>query len=462
MNRRQDNYTFLTSGPIPKVIGTMAVPTIISMLVTSLYNIVDTFFVGQIDTQSTAAVGVVFAVMSIIHAVGFFFGHGSGNFMARQLGAKNREAAQRMASTGMAYAVFFGLVITLVGESMLRPLALALGSTATILPYAESYMGVILLGAPVMTASLVLNNQMRFQGNAFYAMVGVVSGAIINVVLDPLFIFVFGWGVTGAAVATVVSQTCGLVLLVIMNRKSQSIRLRLRDVSLRWRYAVEIVAGGTPSLVRQTLGCIATIMLNVAAATYGDAAIAAMSIVARIPFVVFSIIIGLGQGFQPLCGFCYGAGNHERVKRAFWFSVGVGTIFLCVCTLAGWFFAEPVITVFRDDSEVIRIGTEAFRWQLLAYPLGALTMLSNMLLQTIRKPWRANILAAARRGLFFIPLILMLPRHYGLLGVEICQPVCDVLAFVLTLPILYSALRQLKGEGIDRQEVGWNQTDEFQ
>ena len=438
MNRRQDNYTFLTSGPIPKVIGTMAVPTIISMLVTSLYNIVDTFFVGQIDTQSTAAVGVVFAVMSIIHAVGFFFGHGSGNFMARQLGAKNREAAQRMASTGMAYAVFFGLVITLVGESVLRPLALALGSTATILPYAESYMGVILLGAPV------------------------VSGAIINVVLDPLFIFVFGWGVTGAAVATVVSQTCGLVLLVIMNRKSQSIRLRLRDVSLRWRYAVEIVAGGTPSLVRQTLGCIATIMLNVAAATYGDAAIAAMSIVARITFVVFSIIIGLGQGFQPLCGFCYGAGNHERVKRAFWFSVGVGTIFLCVCTLAGWFFAEPVITVFRDDSEVIRIGTEAFRWQLLAYPLGALTMLSNMLLQTIRKPWRANILAAARRGLFFIPLILMLPRHYGLLGVEICQPVCDVLAFVLTLPILYSALRQLKGEGIDRQEVGWNQTDEFQ
>ena len=279
MNRRQDNYTFLTSGPIPKVIGTMAVPTIISMLVTSLYNIVDTFFVGQIDTQSTAAVGVVFAVMSIIHAVGFFFGHGSGNFMARQLGAKNREAAQRMASTGMAYAVFFGLVITLVGESVLRPLALALGSTATILPYAESYMGVILLGAPVMTASLVLNNQMRFQGNAFYAMVGVVSGAIINVVLDPLFIFVFGWGVTGAAVATVVSQTCGLVLLVIMNRKSQSIRLRLRDVSLRWRYAVEIVAGGTPSLVRQTLGCIATIMLNVAAATYGDAAIAAMSVV---------------------------------------------------------------------------------------------------------------------------------------------------------------------------------------
>ena len=444
MSHRQDNYTFLTSAPIPRVIGTMAVPTIISMLVTSLYNIVDTFFVGQIDTQSTAAVGVVFAVMSLIHAVGFFFGHGSGNFIARQLGAKNRQAAQHMASTGLVYAVAFGLVITIVGESMLRPLALALGSTPTILPYAERYMGIILLGAPVMTASLVLNNQMRFQGNALYAMVGVVSGAVINVALDPLFIFGFGWGVAGAAVATVVSQCCGLVLLIVMNGKSDSIRFHLRDVSLKWRYVVEIIAGGTPSLVRQALGCIATIMLNVVAADYGDAAIAAMSIVARITFVVFSIIIGLGQGFQPLCGFCYGAGNHERVKRAFWFSVGEGTLFLCVCTVAGWLFAKPIITVFRDDVEVIQVGTEAFRWQLLAYPLGALTMLSNMLLQTIRKPWRANILAAARRGLFFIPLILLLPRYYGLLGVEICQPVCDVLSFLLTLPILYSALRQLK------------------
>lgn len=444
MYRHQDNYTFLTSAPIPRVIGSMAVPTIISMLVTSLYNIVDTFFVGQIDTQSTAAVGVVFSVMSIIHAVGFFFGHGSGNFIARQLGARNRQAARHMASTGMFYAVLFGLLITIVGESMLRPLALALGSTPTILPYAESYMGIILLGAPVMTASLVLNNQMRFQGNALYAMVGVVSGAVINVVLDPIFIFGFGWGVAGAAVATVVSQTCSLILLVVMNRRSDSIRLHPRSVSLKWHFVEEIVAGGTPSLVRQTLGCIATIMLNVAAGTFGDAAIAAMSIVARITFVVFSIIIGLGQGFQPLCGFCYGAGDYERVKRAFWFTVSVGTVFLCVCTVGGWFFAEPIIAVFRDDDDVIRVGTEALRWQVLAYPLGALTMHSNMLLQTIRKPWRANILAAARRGLFFIPLILLLPRCYGLLGVEICQPVCDVLSFLITLPILYSALRECK------------------
>ncbi len=449
MAHRQDNYTFLTTAPISKVIGKMAVPTIISMLVTSLYNIADTFFVGQIDTQSTAAVGVVFAVMSMIHAVGFFFGHGAGNFMARQLGAKNRQAAQHMASTGMAYAVIAGVIITIVGEWLLEPLSLMLGSTPTVLPYAERYMGIILLGAPIMTASLALNNQMRFQGNALYAMVGVVSGAVINVALDPVFIFVFDWGVAGAAMATVVSQACGLILLVVMNRRSDSIRFHWRMISLRWRYVQEIVAGGTPSFVRQSVGCIATIMLNVAAGTFGDAAIAAMSIVTRITFVVFSVIIGLGQGFQPLCGFCYGAGNHERVKRAFWFTVTVGTVFLCLCTAAGWFFAEPIIAVFRDDPDVIRIGTDAFWWQIIAYPLGALTMFSNMLLQTIRKPWRANILAAARRGLFFIPLILVLPRAYGLLGVEICQPLCDVLSFLLTLPILFYTLRQLKGDKTD-------------
>lgn len=461
MVHRQDNYTFLTTAPIPRVIGHMAVPTIISMLVTSLYNIADTFFVGQIDTQSTAAVGVVFAAMSVIHAVGFFFGHGTGNFMARQLGAKNKQAAQHMASTGMAYAVLLGIIITIFGECLLKPLAVMLGSTPTILPYAEKYMGIILLGAPVMIASLTLNNQMRFQGNALYAMVGVVSGAVINVVLDPVFIFAFGWGVAGAAVATVVSQTCGLLLLIIMNRRCDSIRLHWHHVSLRWRYVQEIVAGGTPSFVRQSVGCIATIMLNVAAGTFGDAAIAAMSIVTRITFVVFSVIIGLGQGFQPLCGFCYGAGNHERVKRAFWFTTAVGTAFLCLCTTAGWFYAHPVIAVFRDDPDVVRVGVEAFRWQLVAYPLGAITMHSNMLLQTIRKPWRANILAAARRGLFFIPLILVLPRMYGLLGVEICQPLCDVLSFLLTMPILFFTLRQLKG-GKSEPIQTWQQTNDYQ
>lgn len=438
-----DHYTELTTGAIPRVIARMAVPTIISMLVTSLYNIADTFFVGQVDTQSTAAVGVAFPAMSMIHAFGFFFGHGSGNYISRRLGTKDYDSAGRMAATGFVFALLFGLAITLAGRMLLSPLVLMLGSTPTIQAQCEAYMDIILLGAPVMTGSIVLNNQMRFQGNASMAMVGIVTGAVVNVVLDPLLILGLGMGVRGAAWATVIGQVVSFLLLLYMNRRV-TVRVDVRRFTPTLAMAGEMVAGGTPSLTRQTLGCVATVLLNVAAGVYGDAAIAGMSIVSRITFVIFSIIIGLGQGFQPLCGFSYGAGLYDRVRRAYWFCVRTGTVFLTLCAVLLFVFSHPVIAIFRDDPDVIRIGGEALRWQVLVYPMGALTMLSNMLLQTVRMPWRANILASARRGLFFIPMILILPAQFGLLGLEICQPVCDTLAFLLALPILLYSLRQIE------------------
>lgn len=443
MPRTLDHYNELTTGAIPRVIARMAVPTIISMLVTSLYNIADTFFVGQVDTQSTAAVGVAFPAMSMIHAFGFFFGHGSGNYISRRLGAKDDDNASRMAATGFVYALLFGLAITILGKMFLTPLVWMLGSTPTIQPQCESYMDIILLGAPVMTGSIVLNNQMRFQGNASLAMVGIVTGAVVNVLLDPLLILVLGMGVRGAAWATVIGQLFSFVLLLYMNRRVK-LRVNLRRFTPSLKMVVEMVAGGTPSLTRQTLGCVATVLLNVAAGVYGDAAIAGMSIVSRITFVIFSIIIGLGQGFQPLCGFSYGAGLYTRVRNAFWFCVRAGTVFLIICGVLLFVFSNPVITIFRNDPDVIRIGSEALRWQVLVYPMGALTMLSNMLLQTVRMPWRANILSSARRGLFFIPMILILPPYFGLFGLEITQPVCDTLSFLLTLPILLYSLRQIE------------------
>ena len=442
MRRSSDHYTELTTGPVPRVIARMAIPTIVSMLVTSLYNIADTFFVGQIDTQSTAAVGVAFPAMSMIHAFGFFFGHGSGNYISRRLGAKDEASAARMAATGFIYALLFGLAITVAGRFFLTPFVQMLGSTPTIQTQCEWYMDIILLGAPVMTGAIVLNNQMRFQGNASQAMVGIVAGAVVNVVLDPLLILVLGMGVRGAACATVAGQVFSFLLLLYMNRRVR-VGVNLRRFTPSPKMMAEMVAGGTPSLTRQSLGCVATILLNVAAGAYGDAAIAGMSIISRLTFVIFSIIIGLGQGFQPLCGFSYGAGLYGRVRAAFWFCVRVGTVFLTACAVLLFAFSHPVIALFRDDPEVIRIGSEALRFQVLVYPMGALTMLSNMLLQTVRMPWRANILASARRGLFFIPLILILPSHFGLLGLEICQPVCDTLAFLLSLPILLYSLREI-------------------
>lgn len=437
MNRENDNYTFLTQAPVHRVIGTMAVPTIISMLVTSLYNIVDTFFVGQLNTQSTAAVGIVFSVMFFVQSFGFFFGHGSGNYIARELGAKRHDNAVKMASTGFFSSLFFGVFILVVGLCFLKPMSLWLGSTPTILPYTEAYMGIILLGAPFLTSSLTLNNQMRLQGNARLAMVGIVTGAVLNCVLDPLFIFVFDMGVSGAALATIVGEFVSFVLLLRMSYRPQNIGIHWRNFSPSVRVYREIFYGGSPSLSRQGLGCLATIGMNLAASHYGDAAIAAMSIVNRITMFVMSTVVGLGQGFQPLCGFCYGAGLIPRLKSAFWYTVKVGTLFLVVCAVVGILFSEELIGIFRDDAEVIRIGSVALVWQLATYPVNAFLMTSNMMMQTCRKPWRANILAASRRGLFFIPLIIILPMCFGLLGVEMCQSVSDCCALLLTIPVMY-------------------------
>lgn len=453
MHGHTDNYTFLTQAPVHRVIITMAIPTIISMLVTGLYNIADTFFVGKIDTQATAAVGIVFSLMFFVQAMGFFFGHGSGNYISRELGARRHENAVKMASTGFFSSFFFGLVILVLGEIFLTPLSLMLGSTATILPYTEDYMQVILLGAPFLTSSLTLNNQMRLQGNAKFAMFGIVTGAILNVILDPILIFTCGMGVSGAAWATVIGQAVSFVILFLMTRRRENIAIKFRNFSPSIQMYKEIFYGGSPSFMRQGLACIATMSLNLAAGVYGDSAIAAMSIVGRIAMLSFAVVIGLGQGFQPVCGFCYGAGLYERLKEAYKFTVTIGTIFLIVLAIIGWMISGTLIGVFRDDPEVIAIGVVALRWQLCVFPVNALILASNMLAQTCRKPWRANILAAARQGLFFIPLIFILPSYFGLLGVEMCQAVSDVLSFMLTVPIVIYTFREFTCEAAARKAI---------
>lgn len=444
MHGHTDNYTFLTSAPIHRVIITMAVPTIVSMLVTNLYNMADTFFVGHINTQSTAAVGIVFSMMFVIQSFGFFFGHGSGNFISRELGARRHDTAARMVATGFCWSFLTGVVILALGELWLTPLSRWLGSTPTILPYTERYMGIVLLGAPFLTSSLTLNNQMRFQGNASLAMVGIVTGAVLNVGLDPLFIFGLDMGVDGAALATVVGQVVSFAILLYMTYRGENIPIRLRSFSPSPALLKEIFFGGSPSLSRQGLGAVATWALNVASGRYGDAAIAAMSIVGRISMLVMSVVIGLGQGFQPFCGFCYGAGLYPRLRQGFWFTVKLGTAFLVVVSVAFMLFSGSSIGIFRNDPAVIAIGVKALRLQLITWPVNAFGICSNMLMQTCRKPWRANLLAAARQGLFFVPLVVVLPRYFGLLGVEMCQAWSDVLALLLTVPIVWGFFRELR------------------
>ena len=446
----EERFLQMTQEPVPKLVTSLAGPSIVSMLVSSLYNMADTYFVGKIDTQSIAAVGVVFSVMAVIQAFGYFFGHGSGNFISRRLGAQDTAQAERMAATGFGCAFLTGTLFTVLGLIFLTPLSRLIGSTPTILPYTEKYLRIILLGAPFMMSSLALNNQIRFQGNALYGMYGIVTGTIINIILDPILIFACDLGIAGAALATVISQICSLIILLRMAHHGGNIPINLRKFTPKPAFLREIIGGGSPSLVRQGMHSVSSILLNTAAGVYGDAAIAGMSVVMRILGFINSFYIGFGQGFQPVCGFNYGAGLYGRVRKGFWFCVRVGLLFLTIVAILGYGYAEEAVGFFRkEDPMVILVGAAALRWQLLTLPLNSFITISNMYLQTIRKPIHATLLASARQGIFFIPLILILPRLYGLTGVEICQSVCDVLTFLLALPLTLSTLRSMGKERIE-------------
>ncbi|WP_418490271.1 MATE family efflux transporter [Frisingicoccus sp.] len=440
----EQKFKYMTEEPIPRLVCSLAVPTIISMLITSFYNMVDTFFVGRINTSATAAVGVVFSLMAIIQAFGFFFGHGSGNYISRQLGAQNMDEASKMASIGFFSALFTGMVLAVLGLIFIEPLARLLGSTETILPYAVDYLKYILVGAPYMTASLVLNNQLRFQGNAMYGMVGIVAGAVINIALDPILIFMCGMGIGGAALATIISQFISFMLLLWVSQRGPGIHISWKNARFSGYFLKEMVRGGVPSLCRQGLGSVATIALNVAAGVYGDAAIAGMSIVSRITMFAYSALIGFGQGFQPVCGFNYGAKLYDRVREAFYFCLKTAAGFLILLSVAGYIGAPQLIELFRKgDPEVTAVGIAALRFSCISFTLSGGIVMSNMLLQSIGMAVRASIVAAARQGLFFLPLIFILPTFLGLRGVEMCQMVSDILTFLLAMPLSISVLNKM-------------------
>lgn len=444
---QEEKVVYMTTEPVNKLVCKMAVPTIISMLITSFYNMADTYFVGKLDTQSTAAVGVVFSLMALIQALGFFFGHGSGNYISRKLGAKEFEDASKMASIGFFSAFICGIFVLVFGLIFLEPLSVLLGSTDTILPFTEKYLSVILLGAPFMVSSLVLNNQLRFQGSASSAMVGIVSGAVLNIVLDPFFIFYCNMGITGAALATVIGQLVGFILLLIGTKRGENIHIKWKNFKPSLYYYKEVIRGGIPSLCRQGLASVATMCLNHMAGDFGDAAIAGMSIVSRISMFANSALIGFGQGFQPVCGMNYGAKLYKRVKDAFWFCVKYAFLFLLVVAAAAYIFAPELVSLFRrDDREVVETGMLALRFQAVVFPLNAWIVLCNMMLQSIGKAVRASVIAAARQGLFFLPLILILPRIFGLTGIQICQMISDILTFLLAVPLGISVLKEMKEE----------------
>jgi len=441
-----EKLRYMTETPLPKLVIQLATPAVVSMLISSLYNMADTYFVGQIGSASaTGAVGVILPVMSLMQAMGFMFGHGSGNHMSRALGAGRVEDAKKMAATGFFSAFLAGLIIMAVGLLFPAQLCDLLGATETILPYAVEYLRYLMPGAPFLVAQLVINNQLRFQGSAFYGMIGVMVGALLNVALDPIFIFGLGMGVSGAALATSLSQIVGFTVLLCMTYRKGNIAIKPKHFSPSFANYKEIFRGGVPSLARQALTSISTICLNTAAGVYGDAAIAAMSIVGRVMLMGNSAVIGFGQGFQPICGFNYGAKRYGRVREAFWFCVKLCFAVLLIVAILGLCFAPQIIgLLIKGNPEVIEIGALSLRLQCIFWPLFSYVIIANMMLQTIGMARKATLLAVARQGLFFIPTVLLLSWLLGLFGVQVSQAVADVLSFLLAVPIGQGVLKQFE------------------
>ena len=438
--QRLARYSMMTESPVRQLVMKMAVPTIISMMVTALYNIIDAFFVGHISTEATAGVGVSFAYMTFINAIGFFFGHGSGNFISTALGAKKYADAEKMAATGFISSMAFGTIAAVVGLFFLSPLSRMMGATPDIVPYADDYLLFILIGTPFMMSSLTLNNQLRLQGNASYAMVGIATGAVLNIFLDAFLIYGLDMGVMGASLATCISQMVGWLVLLLGTERSGNVHIRFRHFTPTLRSYIDIYNGGLPSLMRHVFVCISTIMLNRYAAFYADpgteaSAIAAFAIVSRVMMFAFSIILGIGQGFQPVCGFNYGAGLHERVRKSFIYTTQLSTVILIIISITFAIFAPDIVRLFRsEDAELIRIGSRVLRWQCISFPLIGVSTVTNMMYQTTRKTLVATLLSMGRQGIFFIPTIMILPLFIGFQGVEMTQAIADALTFLLALP----------------------------
>ena len=434
----------MTETPIPQLVLSLAAPTILSMLITSIYNLADTFFVGQISTSTSGAVGVVSSLMAIIQALGFMLGHGAGTIISRSLGSRDTTAATRFASTSFFTALVFGVVLAVAGLGTLPHFMMLLGSTETILPHACAYARPILIAAPLMISSLVMNNILRYEGKASFAMIGLVTGGVLNIALDPLFMFVFGLGTAGAGIATALSQSISFCILLSMFLRGKTVsQFRLSAVTREARDFGRILLGGAPSFGRQGLNSIGGMLLNLAARSYGDAAVAGMSIVSRIFLFIISVAIGVGQGLQPVASFNYGARKYRRVRQAAIFTIEAAFCMLVVLVGLCWVNGDALIRLFRDDPAVTAVALPAFHYQCLAMLLHPIIVVANMTFQSVGASGRATFLACCRQGVFFIPLILILPRTHGLFGVEICQPIADVLTFLVSLPFLIAFLQQL-------------------
>ena len=440
-------YELMTTKPIPKLIVQLGLPTMVSMFVTSIYNMADSYYVGKINTSASGATSVVLGLMAILQAIGFMFGHGSGSIISRKLGQKDIESAKKISATGFYAALIAGFFFLIFGNLFVTPLMLLLGSTTTILPYARTYAVCILCAAPALVSSCVMNNILRYEGRAFFAMIGLTSGGIINIFLDMFFMEKLNMGILGAGLATAISQyiSWALLLTMFILKKTQT-SLSAKYITFNISTLGDIVTTGLPSLARQGLASISTMMLNNAAGLYGDPAIAAMGIANRISMLIFSAVLGIGQGFQPVAGFNFGAKKYSRVRQGFFFTLIFGTILLSIASMIVFFNAGECIRFFRDDPEVIKIGIPALHAQCIALTFVPFQVCNNMTFQSIGYKFNATFLSSLRNGLCFIPILLLFSLIWKLPGIQIAQAVADVMTSLICIPFTVNFFSKLPKE----------------
>lgn len=442
---QNQQYIKMTQTPVGKLIIALGIPTTMSMLITNIYNMADTYYVSQISVTASGATGIVFALMAILQAFGFMFGHGAGSHISRQLGARKVERAKIYASTSVFLAFIVGTVILILGSIFLEPFMYFLGSTKTILADAKTYAFFILIAGPAMTVGCVLNNILRYEGKATFAMIGLTTGGILNIFLDPFLIFYCHMDIAGAGLSTTISQYISTIILLLPFLKGKTVtKIHYQYITKDFHDVRNIIVTGLPSLMRQGLNSLSTTVLNIQASVYGDGAIAAMSIVARIGNLLFSFALGIAQGFQPVCAYNYGAEKYDRVKKGTWFTMLLGMSVLGVLCFVCSVYATPLIQLFRNDESIVTIGSDALRWLCMTLFTLPLSAVGNMLFQSIGKSGRALLLACIQSGLLFIPLIVVFPQFMGITGIEIAQPCSYLLSSIITLPFVFKFFKKFE------------------
>lgn len=444
--KRQDyRKTMMLTEPLPKVITKMAAPSIISFLITSIYNLADTYFVSSLGTNATAAVSVNASLDQIIMMAGSMLAVGAASYISRLLGAQKEERASRVFSVAFFAAVAFGAVVMALGIAFMHPMVRLLGATDTCEQYAVEYATYVLLVAPFMAANFVMNQCLRSEGSAMLSMIGMGFGGVLNCFLDPLFIFYLDMGVAGASIATAISKFVSFAILIFPYLTHRSLlRLSPRLFRPDGEIVGQIVSVGSSSLFRNGLAVISAIVLNNIAGGISDSVLAGIGVATKVMMFPFGVILGFGTGFQPVAGFNWGAKRYDRVEESYRFAARTAIIGAAVMGLLLAVFAEPLIALFaKTDPEMQAIGALAIRLQCLALPAHSWVAVVNMLCAGLGKALGAVLLSTARQGTCFLPIVFPMAYFLGATGVAAVQAVADVLSIALAVPLVRQVKRMI-------------------